>query len=227
MADKQKAGVLCCECKENEVMKKRGRKFRHCYDCRVKDVQHRLKGRKRYAELKSSVGRIVGYYDDGGRIGFLVLLRRGGAAIQPLGSLYGSLPREVTVRLDNVWPEKDSKGWTLEAYLASRKPKVLVAKPVETEEPAPVKKLVPSLPVALQPTIAVQEKPVCTEREQTKKVNTPKNGFVFDKARAVELYKTGTKIAAIAEELHGPYALGHTGNLVRAALREAGVYEKK
>lgn len=54
----------------------------------------------------------------------------------------------------------------------------------------------------------------------------PKAAGAFDAAEAVRMYQAGTKMKEIVDALKGERAAGHTGNLVRKALRDAGVYKE-
>lgn len=46
----------------------------------------------------------------------------------------------------------------------------------------------------------------------------------FDAARAVQMYQDGIRMTDIVAATCGTRAAGHTGNLVRAAVRKAGIY---
>jgi hypothetical protein len=48
----------------------------------------------------------------------------------------------------------------------------------------------------------------------------------FDKVLTVEMWNNGARITDIVKAVHGGRALGNTGNKVRAALTEAGVYPR-
>lgn len=48
----------------------------------------------------------------------------------------------------------------------------------------------------------------------------------FNAEEAVRLYQTGLPMSAVVEAVRGTRAAGGTGNLVRAALRAAGVYKE-
>lgn len=73
----------------------------------------------------------------------------------------------------------------------------------------------------------VQEPGKFTEHEQPAAVNKAKHP-AFDPTEAIRLYQLvpRPKMSAIVEAVRGPRAAGATGNLVRDALRKAGLYEE-
>jgi len=80
------------------------------------------------SELESSVGRIIQYYDQGWRYGYLVSCTEEMAAVQPIAP--GPLARRVTVKRNTV---QQSAGQsvtypTLESYVASRPVEAVVVK---------------------------------------------------------------------------------------------------
>jgi hypothetical protein len=59
------------------------------------------------------------------------------------------------------------------------------------------------------------------------KVTPAKKTFPpFDKVLTVQMWNNGARITDIVKAVHGGRALGNTGNKVRAALTEAGVYPR-
>lgn len=70
----------------------------------------------RATDLQPHVGRIVEYYDDGGRIGYLVTIKRVTCDVQPIGTI-GTRPRIVTVPIQHVYVcTGPTKYPTLESY---------------------------------------------------------------------------------------------------------------
>jgi len=199
MGTVETTGKLCTECKSNPQLKRKGtRKFEICYECRVAQVKELIAGRKVRRTLDSSLGRLVQYYDQGWRCGYLVKHTQFVAVVQPIGP--GPLEKELKLQLGNIRPSiAQSETYpTLQSYLASK--------------PAPV-----ALVRVVQVDMAAVEL-----RTAGLAMRAAKNGQPFDITKAVELFKQGMKVVDIAVALG--YPRGQGNNRTRKALREAGVY---
>lgn len=202
---------LCKHCKESPVMTRRKRKFTECYPCRAERITSELKCRKVRRELGERIGKVIQYYLDGWRCGYILKLGRFAASVQPIGARGSTAPDIISVALVDIQPAESARLGTLEDYAKTLPPG--------------------DRGIARMLKASVQQTETSTEREQPKKLNAApsaprtKHG-PFDDAEAVRMYQAGSKISDIVVVLKGERAAGHTGNLVRAALRAAGVYKE-
>jgi hypothetical protein len=192
----------CQTCNSNPILRRNGRHFTECHECRKERIIDALAGRKARRVLGESIGRVITYYDQGWRFGYLVSFTRFTGIIQPCSP--GPLEKEIKMSLGSVRPSSSQSAAypTLASYVASR-PKAL------PPAPKPVKVVVVDMAAAEQRVLAHTV-------AQTKE---------FDTAKAVALYQQGQKIVDIAVALGYPRGSGN--NRTRAALKAAGVYKEK
>lgn len=158
--------------------------------------------------LTGRIGRLVNYYDEGHRTGYLVALHRTSADIQPLGVFRGGQPRIIGFPMLHVKPtDSTSKYETLEEYIAFMgwdKPK-----------PAPVG----HVHNASAPRPALKNGTLVTADQAQLDTASVTGGF-WNVERAVELHKSGMKLIDIAVEMG--YPRGSGCNRTKAALKKAG-----
>lgn len=199
----------CKTCNSNPILRRNGRLFVECHECRKERIVDALAGRKARRVLGGSVGRVVTYYDQGWRYGYLVSFTRFTGVIQPCGP--GPLEKEIKMTLGSVRPSSSQSATypTLESYVASR-PKAAA--------PAPK-------PVRLNLPVEVSEAVAKAKPGEIVVVYATQSSTPFDTAKAVALYQQGQKIVDIAVALG--YPRGQGNNRTRAALKAAGVYKEK
>src|SRR5438874_1430092 len=116
----EKPKNICKTCKEAEVRKFHGRKFKECVGCRLLRADSLRAGRKVYGQLKPRVGTLVRYYTQSWHFGYLAAVVRGEAVIQPLSTIGGKLPRKESYALANISPEVYASARSYAEYLAQR-----------------------------------------------------------------------------------------------------------
>lgn len=149
---------------------------------------------ERQEYLKSALRKLVSYYDDGTRHGYLMAVHQVNGDIQPIGVLGGSRPSLVSIPLVYVEPAASEKYPTVEDYAKQAGWDVKAAKPAPT-------------PRAVS--------------ETTGTAPETGNGGAWNPERAVELFKGGMKIIDIAMQMG--YARGSGCNRTKAALKKLGV----
>jgi hypothetical protein len=173
--------------------------------------------------LAGQIGRLVSYnHGDGWRAGYLKEITALYATIQPIGA-GRKCPDLITLPLHDIAVEtgQSKKYPTIEDYIKmteTKSPTVLVAQP-----PAVIATPVQEPNWTLGDdtgTIAPQVAAATVPSKSTDK--TP-----FNAAEAVRLYLTGIPMNDIIKAVQGNRAHNATGNLVRAAVRAAGVYKPR
>lgn len=239
--------TTCKECKTNAVLAPRGkRKFKECGECREKRIRHLIHTRKLYRDLRGREGLLVRYYHCGSRYGYLVQLRRNSAILQPIGTMGGKAPDELVLAIDDVSGEPVQSKSTLADFLASKKAVVAKMTPVEPKPKLPpalsglfgIVKTVTGLDAdtIIDAAIHPEKQPELMRQVSINAARDAGRDIVqeavqrskssFDAVTAIAMYGAGKRISEIVEATRGERAAGHTGNLVRKALRDAGVYRE-
>ena len=216
-----KVANLCRLCKENEVKPaRRKRKFSDCVDCRFDKARQIRKERVVHRQLQNHINRVVRYYDCGWRTGYLILLKRRAACVQPIGPI-GARPDEVYPLLTDIELSESVKYPTIQDWAkyagwkeATVKPILLLRTPKSV---TPVGVTTPEQVVAsIMEGVVAAAKPVPVALENgTEEPWSP--------ARAVELYQGGMKVSDIAAH----FGDRNKQNRVRKACKDAGVYQGK
>jgi hypothetical protein len=221
-----KKSEACVECQEQPPRVRKGKRFKLCEDCRRSVTTRRWHVRKALRSLRNEIGHVVEFNEgEGWRAGYLVETLSVNARVQPIGSC-GRIPDIITVCIADVkTPTCGSPSMpTIEDFykrMETMKPRrVLVASapfvshkadvlaPVdEKNELAPPEVGDVSFPFGAN--VPVQEKPVFTEREQTKKLNSgviqPSVSIATCKALAEKTPKKPKADAIIAGSQYGSW----------------------
>ncbi len=253
MADKVKLSTQCRDCHENPRMQnseRPRRRYERCEDCRRSHTLARLNARRVKRTLKGSERRPVQFNQgDGWRVGYLLSLGTYKATVQPIGALKGICPQTLEVALADLKPEpcQSASMPTVEDYYrmtAAKKVPVLVVQPAKFN---PI--IHGSEPLQTLDGTLVQKTAVSTEYPpltvEVRNINEgavihrpanavvqPKVGVVkhppVNEAEVIRLWQLTPRppMKDIVNAVRGQRAEGATGNLVRAILEKAGLYQR-